>query len=819
MSQVNVIDSIVITKETNLSIILAEWSALDPEISGTLEFESAQATKLNLNWSDQNGTIDLQTGDYFTFVVPGVFRQDTLTNVTDAAIKTPLGEIIATYSIYDNSENMKEVKLTFTDFVETHSGISGSLWLRLFVGNVKEEEEKTLEFVVNGELAASGEVTITPTAGGVPHNSKAGHSALGDIYNGYYIFNWVIRLNMEEDTVNGFHKVENFSFEDVIPEDSPHVFLTDEIRQELGLAPSKFPLRVGEYMSADSYPPEERYPFFLYQYNATGSDFYYFVYAPLVNGYTTVGIDGADGLNVSDVVVSEKSLSAKLGTLTRPTGIQYCTIATTKIAERALGDEEVCKLFTNTFKASYGKDMTSSLIVHRFDSGGQGLVGTCSFAFTKVDENGNTLSGVRFSLFTSESSELADRFVYSDDNGLVSFINLPEDVYYIRETTTPQGYSPNKTVYKVVLSSTGFEIFYGDNYEKKLSDDENKIINILEHDVEPVSVILEGTKRLTGQTMSDGMFSFTVKDSGGNTVAAGTNTADGRITFSEIEFDTPGTYTYTIAEVSGSIGGITYDDSYFTVSITVQDGGNGKLTAQITYPEQGVVFNNRAYADEPVVVILTGTKTLAGKQLTGGMFSFFVTDSTGAIVANATNAPDGSITFSELKYDAVGVYTLKMAEKADGQSGIIFDNTIYTVTVTVKDEGGGKLTAEILYPAEGIVFRNAFSEIYKTCRCYARKTKCRKSIEGKKIWIDNNNAEGLRPPFTEINLIRDDKVYKSINVDSKGDGAFIFCCVPIMKNPRHRYVYRIDEVNVPSRYTKKVEGNNVINTLTDETIL
>lgn len=703
---VNVIDSILITEETNTSNVLAEWRALDPGITVYGELLSGKAAKLFINWSDQNGTIVLHQGDYFTFVIPDIFDYALVHDATDVEIKDEFGAVVATYSICDNEGIMKkEVKLTFTEYVETHTDISGNFWILLFVGKVTSTEDKNLEFIIDGDVVAQGEVTINPKVALNPKNEKDGYSHPPEWgAGGYYIFQWAVYFNMTENAGNGFNTLNNFSFDDSIPADSPHIFLTDAIRQELGILSTDYLTEIGEYTGADSYPPGNRYPIFYYHYNSTDADIWYnkIAWHPVANGLTTVGIDGNDGLNVSGMEVSDKLFSANLGTITRPTVIKYYTISTIKLAESALGDSEVVRLFKDTFKGSTGEDLSSSVAVYRFEAGGsaQGLSGDHSFVFTKISERGPALPGAMFSLYTSEDFSVgAERVVYSGTDGVVDFRNLPVGTFYIQETITPYGYVPNDTIYKVELNITGFEIYYGDNYENKLSDLNNKIVNSPEIIVQPVSVTLTGTKHLTGRALSSGMFQFVVRGKDGAVAATGTNDAIGSINCSEIEFDEPGVYAFTVEEVRGSFGGVTYDISKFTVTVTVTDDGSGKLTAEVAYPAGGVVFDN-AYAKPPA----------------------------------------------------------------------------------------------------------------KPCKCYARATKCRKSIEGRKIWIDNDNADNTRPLSVEILLLRDGEVYQGIVMDSADDGDFVFCCLPIWKNSSHKYNYQIDEAMVPDGYVKTIEGYNVINT-------
>lgn len=104
-----------------------------------------------------------------------------------------------------------------------------------------------------------------------------------------------------------------------------------------------------------------------------------------------------------------------------------------------------------------------------------------------------------------------------------------------------------------------------------------------------------------------------------------------------------------------------------------------------------------------------------------------------------------------------------------------------------------------------------------TCNLKGKGLKCRKTITGRKIWVDNNNEDGTRPPSVDINLLQDGEVYKSVTLDSTGDGIYAFACLPIWKSSEKKYSYQIDEALVPDNYTKKIEDYNIINTLSETT--
>ncbi|MBR4082508.1 MAG: Cna B-type domain-containing protein, partial [Clostridia bacterium] len=95
-------------------------------------------------------------------------------------------------------------------------------------------------------------------------------------------------------------------------------------------------------------------------------------------------------------------------------------------------------------------------------------------------------------------------------------------------------------------------------------------------------------------------------------------------------------------------------------------------------------------------VLLMGTKTLTGKELEADMFSFELLDANSSVLETVQNADDGSFAFSPISYtlaDAGQTYTYKVREAAGDSEHMIYDATVYTVTVTIADNGDGTLTA------------------------------------------------------------------------------------------------------------------------------
>ncbi|WP_432335529.1 Spy0128 family protein, partial [Collinsella aerofaciens] len=224
---------------------------------------------------------------------------------------------------------------------------------------------------------------------------------------------------------------------------------------------------------------------------------------------------------------------------------------------------------------------------------------------------------------------------------------------------------------------------------------------------------IKATKTLTGRDLKDNEFSFELVE-GDDIVAIGTNNAGGMIMMSPIEYTEAGEHTYTLREVKGdSDNGITYSTAEYTIVTTVTDDGNGKLTVE--HKLQGVeeaIFEN-AYTVTPVnssvTDQITATKSLTGRDMTAGEFSFELVEGD-KVVATGKNGADGKIVMDKITYDKAGehTYILREVKGAEG-NGITYDDKTYTVVTTITDNGKGKLVAKHeLKEAKAAEFENSY---------------------------------------------------------------------------------------------------------------
>lgn len=207
---------------------------------------------------------------------------------------------------------------------------------------------------------------------------------------------------------------------------------------------------------------------------------------------------------------------------------------------------------------------------------------------------------------------------------------------------------------------------------------------------------IDVTKSLTGRDLTAGEFSFELREVKGEdselieTVANG---ADGKVTFSAIKYTEIGQHIYMLREVKGDAGGITYDDTTYTIVTTISDNGKGQLVATRELKDakdvKSIEFKN-AYTTNATEASLVGIKNL---QVADGLmpvdingkFTFTVTGEEGAPMpanASVTNDAKGKVDFGKI------TFTLDDLNKALGEKPEKREHT-FTYTVTESGEVAG----------------------------------------------------------------------------------------------------------------------------------
>ena len=215
-------------------------------------------------------------------------------------------------------------------------------------------------------------------------------------------------------------------------------------------------------------------------------------------------------------------------------------------------------------------------------------------------------------------------------------------------------------------------------------------------------------KALTGRALKDGEFEFELKGQDDKVTQSKKNAQDGSVTFDTIEYTKAGTYHYTIKEKDSNLGGVKYDTKVIKATVTVTDNGQGQLVTHVAYEQNDQTFTNQ-YQAAPTTAQLSANKQLSGRDLKTGEFSFELKNDKGELLETVTNDKDGKITFKKLTYTAVGTYQYTITEKDTKLGGVKYDTKVIKATVTVTDNGAGKLVATVSYDTKDRVFNNTYT--------------------------------------------------------------------------------------------------------------
>ena len=307
--------------------------------------------------------------------------------------------------------------------------------------------------------------------------------------------------------------------------------------------------------------------------------------------------------------------------------------------------------------------------------------------------NGGTLKGDEFIFQLIDPDGKVVETAKNNKDGQVKFKAIKFSTagtfkYQIKEVDEKEpGYVyDNKTINAEVTVTDVFgEKFASVKYDNK--------VFVNSYSAKPTTATIEAIKVLKGRALEADKYEFELKEND-KVVATAKNTADGSISFPEIEYTKAGTYTYTMSEKAGNEAGVTYDKTSHKVTVEVADNGQGQLVATITSEQP--VFTNTYTKPAPAADTITieATKTLVGKELEAGKYEFELKEGD-KVIGTATNAADGKVVFPSITYTEAGTHTYTVAEKAGNEENVTYDTTVHTVTVEVADNGQGKLVSTI----------------------------------------------------------------------------------------------------------------------------
>lgn len=356
---------------------------------------------------------------------------------------------------------------------------------------------------------------------------------------------------------------------------------------------------------------------------------------------------------------------------------------------------------------------------------------------TASDGNSYTLKGGEFGFViegTQGAPMPADTTVENDASGNVNFgtVKFTERgtyAYTIREVQADLGgFTYDGEIYTISVEVTddyanGKLVATAKITDKSGEDAEIEFDN--KYNPKETSAILFGAKELQGdhKQLESDEFAFSIKAvTQGAPMPANTtvkNTATGAFQFDAIPYTKVGTYRYEITEIDLDKGGYTYDDTVYTVTVTVTDEGNGQLQAKVdgvgTADAPAVKFVNK-YVPKPVDVVLGAEgellKEFKGRELNADEFIFAVLESENKEIATAKNTKNGTFAFT-LNFTKAGTYNYTIVEKNNGVAGVTYDEKVYGVELIISDKGGYLKVDSVVYTldsgaTEKVVFSNTY---------------------------------------------------------------------------------------------------------------
>lgn len=234
-------------------------------------------------------------------------------------------------------------------------------------------------------------------------------------------------------------------------------------------------------------------------------------------------------------------------------------------------------------------------------------------------------------------------------------------------------------------------------------------------DLQPAVASFHFTKQFQGGTLKGGEFTFELRDDKGNVLDTVTNDKDGNIDFKPITYTSAGNHTYHVSEVKGLDPKVIYDTKIADLNVMVVKTIGETLNTLVSttkYP-QDTTFVNKVKDEKAATTDIVFHKTLHGRDLKAGEFTFNLRDDKGQIIAQASNDKDGKIAFTGLTYDKAGNYHYVVTEVKGNDEDVIYDDMVADVTVKVTQEIGdttNALVSSVVYP-EDTTFDNHIKEL------------------------------------------------------------------------------------------------------------
>ena len=425
---------------------------------------------------------------------------------------------------------------------------------------------------------------------------------------------------------------------------------------------------------------------------------------------------------------------------------------------------------------------------------------TGKIKITKFDEADATvkLDGVVFEIVNKNNSS-ETYTVTTDENGVALSPALSDGQYIVKEKTPKAGYVANSQEFEVeIKDGKGVPLNISNKRETVDFEATKTWANGKATDYKEVKLALYVHKE--GQTVADS------KRVSGNYTPEVTQ-ANGVYTY-KWKNQLPGhdvdgnKLIYSVRELQDS------------TELPLKEGAEvvvGENNYVVSYDADKTHVTNTHTPAGAASVTLGAKKVLEGKTLEAGKYSFELKKEDGTVVETATNAADGTVTFSSISYDEsqVGTHKYTISEVAGSEPGVTYDTTIQEVEVKVEKVSATELKATASKEAKDLVFTNKY-------------TPAKTSVSVKKAWDDKDNQDGKRPGSVTVKLLADGQdTGKTLELNKDNNWSGNFTDLDVNKAGK-AIVYSVVEVTVPG-YNSEVTGDpvsgfTITNNYTPETV-
>ena len=263
-------------------------------------------------------------------------------------------------------------------------------------------------------------------------------------------------------------------------------------------------------------------------------------------------------------------------------------------------------------------------------------------------------------------------------------------------------------------------------------------------------------------------------------------------------------FRYTVTEKEGTAEGVTYDtETEITVVVKVTyDKTTGVLEAVIDSTQSEAIRFSNSYTTSDKIG-LEGTKSLTGRTMDEGEFTFQVKNSAKTVVSVGTNDADGKITFDKeieitladmwdgTDYEKEKDFHYTVEEDDNGKAGVTYDTTVKNITVHAEyTKADGTLVLSLTDDSDAIAFSNKYEATGHFSIGGSKLVKGKELNDGQKAALAQKTEFVLSRAEVKDDVVGTYTDVETVKLDS--DGKFTFAQV------------NFDETDAGKTYSYKV---------------